>query len=356
MNARTVVAAAALLSLVVAPVGATDLSEVYKKVRASVVIVETTQKEVDPLAQGQLMSVGGLGSGTLISRDGKVLTAAHVVQTADQVSVHFMSGERIPARVVGSEPAADVALLQLERMPAIAQVAEIGDSDRVEVGHRVFVVGAPLGMSHTLTVGHISARRLESEVFGGIMPTELLQTDAAINQGNSGGPMFNMQGQVVGVVSYIISQGGGFEGLGFVITSNMAKRLLLDQRSMWSGMQGLLLTGDVARVFNVPQENGLLVQRVAERSPAAHIGIRGGSIEATIAETSFVVGGDIVLEVQGVSLDEEKAAESIRAKMNALADNEEIVVKVLRGGEIVELKNFFFSDLLVPSAPGESSK
>ena len=118
--------------------------------------------------------------------------------------------------------------MQLERRPTGAKPAPLGDSDRAEVGDQIFIVGAPLGISYSLTVGYISARRETDDLFGGFLPTEQFQTDAAINEGNSGGPMFNMKGEVIGIVSYIISQSGGFEGLGFVITSNMAKRLLLD--------------------------------------------------------------------------------------------------------------------------------
>ena len=170
--------------------------------------------------------------------------------------------------MLSSEPAADLAVLQLEKKPASAQVAVVGDSDRVEVGDEIFIVGAPLGITYSLTVGHISARRQTDDLFGGFLPTEQFQTDAVINEGNSGGPMFNMDGEVIGVVSYMISQSGGFEGLGFVITSNMATRLLLEERRLWSGFQGRVLRGDLARIFNLPQESGGLVEIVADRSIA----------------------------------------------------------------------------------------
>ena len=332
---------------------ADSVSEVFKRVRASVVVIETEQKEPDPMMPGAVVSVGGLGSGVLISSDGLVLTAAHVVQTAEAIRVKFLSGETIRARDRTSEPAADVALLQLSRRPGVAQVAPVGDSDRVEVGEQIFIVGAPMGIEHTLTVGYVSARRQKDSLFGSLYPTELLQTDAAINQGNSGGPMFNLRGEVVGVVSHIISHSGGSEGLGFVITSNMAKRLLLEQRSMWSGVQGRTLDGELARALNVPQSRGMLIERVASRSPAAHVGLRGGTIPVSILDEEMVLGGDIILEVQGISVAEDRARERIRADLSRLEDGDEIVVKVLRGGEIVTLKNYFFPKQLVPSAPEE---
>ena len=153
----------------------------------------------------------------LISKDGKVLTAAHVVQTADTVSVEFPNGEIVKAKVVSSEPPADIALLQLERVPASAVVAKLGDSDQVGVADQIFVVGAPYGISHTLTVGHISARRTPGGEQSELGLAEFFQTDAAVNQGNFGGPMFNMNGEVIGIVSHILSQSGGFEGLGFAV-------------------------------------------------------------------------------------------------------------------------------------------
>jgi S1-C subfamily serine protease len=347
--------AALALSLSATAVSASDLVKVYNRVKSSVVDIEVTQKTVNPATKVGLVSVGGLGSGVLISDDGRVLTAAHVVQIADEITVTFHGGERIPARVLSSEPGADLALLQLERIPQDARVARIGNSDDVQVGQEIFVVGAPLGISHSLTVGHISGRHQEKDFFGGFEHTDLLQTDAAINQGNSGGPMFNMRGEVVGIVSYIISQGGGSEGLGFVITSNMAKRLLLDEPSMWSGIQGYMLTGDLARVFNLPQESGVLVQTIAERSPASHLGLLGGTLSAVVAGEELIVGGDIILSVMGLQVSAENAVE-IRRRVRGLNAGDELTATVLRGGRVVGLSKHFFPDLLLPATPDAEPK
>ena len=275
------------------------LSRTFKSVGGAVVLVRTTErKAVARRSTASEISSPGLGSGVLISTDGKVLTAAHVVQTADAVAVEFPDGEVIKASVLASEPAADLALLQLDRVPAGARPAALGDSDKVEIGDEIFVVGAPLGISHTLTVGHVSARRRPNATFGSMETTELLQTDAAIIQGNSGGPMFNLEGQVIGVVSHIVSRSGGSEGLGFVVTSNMARRLLFQERTVWSGVVGYLLTGDMARAFNVPESQaGLLVQRVARGSLAERIGLRGGNLPVVVAGEELLAGGDIVIGV-----------------------------------------------------------
>jgi S1-C subfamily serine protease len=333
---------------------AASVADVYKRIKSSVVVIETEQREVDPVVGVNLVRVGGLGSGVLISDSGQVMTAGHVVQTADSVVVRFMSGEKIPARVVSSVPGADLALLQLERKPAVAQVARLGDSDRVEVGDQVFVVGAPFGISHTLTVGHVSARRLENSALGGMARTELLQTDAAINQGNSGGPMFNVNGEVVGIVSYILSHGGGFQGLGFVITSNMARRLLLEERSVWTGLQGRILEEDLAEILNVPQSRALLVEAIAERSPAQRLGLWPGSVRAEIGGIEMIVGGDVILEVMGISLDDEEAAEKIRQTLRRLQPGDEIRVKVLRAGQVLELRSPFRPDPQAAGGTGDS--
>ncbi len=349
INLTVGVALAALVSVPTA--FAAEIADLYDQIKASVVVIKTESREVSPVAPGQLMSVGGLGSGVLISDDGKVMTAAHVVQTADSVTVTFLSGESVSARVLSSEPAADVALIQLDRMPEEAKVASIGDSDRVRVGEQIFVVGAPFGIEHSLTVGHISARRIEENAFGMFASAELFQTDAAINTGNSGGPMFNQNGEVIGIVSYIISQTGAFEGLGFVITSNTAQELLLSGPSLWSGFQGQMLTGELARALNIPQQRAMLIERVAQRSLGTHLGVRGGTLPVDIAGTPVVLGGDVLLAVLGVSLEDPDARQKVRDKATALKSGDEIVVTVLRGGKVVELKNFFFPDVLIPKAP-----
>lgn len=315
-----------------------SLRDVFKQVDPSVVVVETNSHHVVTGPKMQLATLPGLASGVLISPDGKVMTAAHVVQTADEIKVEFQNGEVSMATVLTSDPAADVALLQLKRVPAGINVARLGDSDEAEVGDEVFVVGAPIGMSHTLTVGHISARRKPNTMFGGMSRAEFFQTDAAINQGNSGGPMFNMSGEVVGIVSHIISKSGGFEGLGFVVTSNLARRLLLDQNPFWSGVESFMLSGDLARVFNLPQSAGMLIQRVASNSPAAQLGLKPGTMTAVIEGDPMIVGGDIILEVQGVPITSDGAGYLvIRDRLTRLRPGDAITVVVLRNGRKEEL-------------------
>ncbi|PYQ10689.1 MAG: trypsin [Acidobacteria bacterium] len=308
-----------LLDLATGSARAQSYSEVFKRVRDAVVVIRTAERDLAPAPGGRMVTVPGLGSGVLISADGQVLTAAHVVQTAEKIQVLTTGGEILGARVASSSPSADVALLQLERPPKKGAVAELGDP--------IFIVGAPLGISYTLTAGHISARRKMQGVYGNFSEAEFFQTDAAINPGNSGGPMFDIQGRVVGVVPH---------GLGFVVTSNMARDLLLQQKSLWTGFEGYMLSGELAKVFNLPQAAGILVQRVAEHSPATEIGLQPGTMRAEIEGESLIVGGDIILEVQGIRVSEPGAADRIRQSISKPA-GQTVTVKVLRAGRTVEL-------------------
>jgi serine protease Do len=328
---------AVLLGLVALPPPAAEgqaVGPAFRRVNPTVVIVRAAWKETG--GAGQVTRVAEVGSGVLITADGKIITAAHVVQTADEITVEFLGGELVAARVIASEPEADVSLLQLERVPAKATVARLGNSDRAQVGDQVFIIGAPYGIAHTLSVGYITGRHKPNTVYGEMALAEFFQTDAAINPGNSGGPMFNMAGEVIGVASHNISKSGGSEGLGFVVTSNMTRRLLLERRSFWSGMSGIAITGRVARALNLPQPVGVMVQQVAADSPAARIGLRPGTIAATVEGKSFLLGGDIILAVQGQRIGVE-AYDALQERMSRLPAGSAISVIVLREGREVTL-------------------
>ncbi len=318
-------------------VEAHPISEVFERVKDSVVVISTTERDLPDVPGGRATSIDGLGSGVLIDASGLVLTAAHVVQVAEEIEVALTSGEVIRAEVQGSIPAADLALLRLERAPKDPVAATLGDSDEVGVGDQIFIIGAPLGVSHTLTVGHISARRVSEDLFGSFVAAEMLQTDAAINVGNSGGPMFDMQGRVIGIVSHMISDTGSYAGLGFVMTSNMARKLLLEQRSIWTGVEARLVSGPLARALNLPQDLGILVQRVAEGSLAARMGLRAGTLRAEIEGEPIVLGGDVILAVEGIRLTEVGAPLRIRSLLRNLSPDAEVDVTVLRDGEEIEL-------------------
>ncbi|HRH46002.1 MAG TPA: trypsin-like peptidase domain-containing protein, partial [Pyrinomonadaceae bacterium] len=298
-------------------------------------------KKIPSVSQAGLVSLPGLGSGVLVSSDGKILTAAHVVQAADYVSVEFIDGTRAAAHVMASYPLADVALLQLESFPANMVPAKLGDSDKMQVGDDIFIIGAPYGLSHSLTVGHVSGKHVSDETLGSLSKIEIFQTDAAINQGNSGGPMFNTDGEVVGIVSRIVSRSGGFEGLGFAVTSNVARKLLFDSKSFWTGIDSYMLSDDLAKVFNLPQAAGLLVLRAAENSPASDLRIQAGTVRANIGGEELIIGGDIILEVAGIKVVADWSSLSeMQTALGKLQPGEKYSVKVLRSGQIIELSAY----------------
>jgi serine protease Do len=323
---------------------AQQLRDAFRKVSQSVVIVRTKRIEVNASGEDPMSIVDGLGSGVLVSSDGKILTAAHVVETADVASVEFPDGQLITARVIGSDVQSDVALLQLAQLPKGISPAILGDSDKVEVGDQIFVIGAPFGISQTLTAGHLSGRhRLNKNESTGAV--EFLQTDAAINSGNSGGPMFDMDGHVIGIVSTMMSHSGGSEGLAFATAANTAKRFLLDRRPFWSGIDGLVVTGGLAKALNLPQPAGFLVQRIGDGSMGSRLGVNPGTLHATIQGSDILLGGDVILNVNGIDIMAPKASDSagnenyekIYDSIAALKPGDTLVVTVFRGGKVLKL-------------------
>ncbi len=330
---RTVVLTALVVMSVPVAVGAQTLGEVFRKVTPSVVVIRATGREVSASGQKQFAETG---SGVLISTDGKVMTAAHVVHTMDAITVE-LGGESVAAKVIASEPAADLSLLQVERVPAAARVAKMANSDTMQVGDAVIIVGAPYGLSYSLSTGIISARWAPNTVYRTMPLAEFFQTTATINTGNSGGPMFNMAGDVIGIVSHNISKSGGSEGLGFVVTLNTARQLLLEKKSFWSGLEGQFLPDDVADLLNLPANaTGYIVKNVAKGSPGEDIGLRAGTKVVVIDGQEFALGGDIVLEALGHPMKPANTGK-IREELSKLHSGDSFQVTVLRAGRIIQL-------------------
>ncbi len=318
------------------PASADSYRKLFERAEPSVVLLKTVSREVSPQSPTGAVSQAGIGSGILVDHDGYVMTAAHVIQTADLVEVEFYDGWTTTAAIIFSNPAKDVALLKLDKVPESIKPASIGDSDSVRTGDEVFVIGAPLGLSYTLTVGHISGRRgFDDEMMQGIQ-AETFQTDAAINQGNSGGPLFNKRGEVIGIVSHIRTRSGGSDGLGFAVTINDAVDTLMSENSQWTGMTGILLTGPLARALNVPQPYSYLVQRTALNSPSSRIGLRPSNVPVSIAGQQLLIGGDIILAVNDIPISPEFDAK-FRLQRSEMQKGDTIRLKVLRGGKVVML-------------------
>lgn len=312
------------------------IATVYAQVSPAVVVIRAEGRAPPGTPGEQSAAFGSLGTGVLIDRTGRVLTAAHVVEISERVQVEFSGGNVVDATVLSVNTLADAALLQLESIPVDAVVAELGDSDTVRVGDPVFIIGAPYGMPHTLTAGYISGRRQADRTVSARLP-ELLQTDAAVNQGNSGGPLFDSQGRVVGVVSYIMSQSGGSEGLGFAVAINSVRTFLLERRPFWSGLSVIQVSGDMARALNVQQPGGLLVQQVARGSPGHRSGLREGAIPVRIGEHRMLLGGDIILAIDGIELGIEGSVDRVSDHLQTIPPGSAVRLKVLRAGLVVEL-------------------
>ncbi|MGB0712464.1 MAG: S1C family serine protease [Gammaproteobacteria bacterium] len=336
----------ALAALLLAPpvMATSPLGNAFKTVRDSVVVINVHE-------EGSKEERRGVGSGTLISPNGFILTASHVVQTADRIMITYADGTEAEAEVVASEPAADIALIVTDQVPEGIEPARVGNSDYAEPGDQIFVVGAPYGLGHTLTVGHLSARHLPEGRPVGVGLAELFQTDAAINQGNSGGPMINMKGEVIGVVSHMLSRSGGFEGLGFAVTTRTVAERLFERGAFWTGLDGVVIGGRLAKALNIPHPAGYLVTRVAKGSPGEQLGLKPGELKIIYKDKPLKIGGDIVLEVQGEPVYVKGSYARIQEKLAALEPGDKLKVRVLRGGKEEELSTVLKPCRLCDSDP-----
>ena len=210
-------------------------------------------------------------------------------------------------------------------------MANLGNSDTVAIGEKIIVIGAPFGLEHSLSVGYISQKSQKKNQTSGFVMNEYFQTDASINQGNSGGPMFNLKGDIIGISSYIITKSGGFEGLGFAVTSNLAKQLVVDGNRKWTGIQGYLLDERTAVMLNVPGGSGILIESVVQYSPADLAGLKGGFQNIMINNEDIIVGGDIILSINGFPITE-------KLKDLDFLDTNTYVLKILRHGKIEAIK------------------
>lgn len=326
-----------LFLLCVFAAAAQDFAKLYNELSPSVVTILV--KEQHAIADQQSMTKRmvtseGLGSGVLVNENGDIWTAAHVIQTAKEVLVRFQSGEEIPARVITSNAAVDVALIRLVWKPTKAYaIAKVGVSKDVQIGDKVFVVGAPFGLERSLSVGYISGRLRNKRDAMNFSATEYFQTDAAINHGNSGGPMFNLNGEVIGLVSSILSQSGGFDGIGFVATSDIAALHLTGDQPFWFGAQFRIVRGDLCSIFNLPQEMGLLVQKVAFGSPASLMGLKEGIFKTEIEGMELLTGGDIITHVGNIIISPRMNIDEIEGYMANLKPGEQFKITIWRNGK-----------------------
>ena len=315
---------------------AQSLADLYDEVKSSVVVINVISMTSSYPGQVKKVSNASLGSGVLISEDGKIWTAAHVIQAAERVQVEFLDGDSYDAQIVTSNAQADVAMIQVgpEFELKRKKVATIGDSDRTRIGEDVFVLGAPHGFKQSLSRGILSGRYEPEELSNDFVKIEFLQTDAAINPGNSGGPMFNMNGEVIGIASRIYTESGGFDGIGFAISSKVAHVLLSGETSMWSGIESVLITNEIAAGLNVPQRSGLLITNISSQGTASAMGLQGGYIPSIINGNEVLIGGDIILEIGGITIEDNNSLFAIRERLRSAKVKEPISISILRHGQV----------------------
>src|ERR1051325_11277921 len=257
----------------------------------------------------------GLGSGVIVREDGYILTNHHVIDGADQIEVDLNDHRSVQAQVVGSDPPSDLAVLKVNAggLPTLV----LGDSDRTRVGDVVLAIGNPLGVGQTVTMGIISAKGRQTGVSNGSFE-DFLQTDAAINQGNSGGALVNTNGELVGINSQILSPSGGSIGLGFSIPSNMARNVmdqLISTGKVRRGQLGIIVqkvSTDIASSLGLKEARGVIISQVQPGSAAEHAGLKQG---------------DVITALNGVAVD---APNSFRNQIAATTPGTEVKLTVLR--------------------------
>ena len=293
------------------------------------------------------------GSGFVVDRGGVILTNAHVitnaaeartnVQGARAVYVEFADGERIGGRVVGWDLFSDVGVIRVKPADHPLAPVPLGDSARVIVGEPVAAIGSPFGKQSSLTVGVVSAtgRSIDSLAAGGFAVSNAIQTDAPINRGNSGGPLFDADGRVIGINAQIESTTGTNEGVGFAIPIDLARRSL-DQllrtgkvRYAYIGVSTQDVTPGIARRFGLGAERGALVTRVEEGSPAGLAGLRGGSRTEAFNGLDVTLGGDMIVAIGGTKVDD--ADDVSRLVTTTLEPGQTVTFTVLRGKQRISV-------------------
>ena len=281
----------------------------------------------------QAATENSLGSGAVISDSGRILTAAHVVDKATAIKVIFSDGSETSGHVVWVNPLIDLAMIQAGNIPDNLVTLPLAKSGDYQVGDQIIVIGAPYGVSHSLSVGYLSGIRDREPIPGTALTPRFLQTDAAINTGNSGGPMFNEKGEIIGIVSFILSQTGGSNGLGFVVSIDTIHHVMANDPGTFSGFIPHLLTDIESKAINNPYGYGMLVQHVMPGTMASRLGFRGGFLNVSVGNKAILLGGDILIEVAGRPLKSLKAVMKLKQELADYQRGDKIEIKYLREGE-----------------------
>ncbi len=320
-----------------------DLIDIYQKSAPSVVNITTQILRTD-FFWGAVPEEGS-GSGFVWDDQGHVITNYHVVEDAHSIQVSFAPGVVLPAKVVGADPANDLAVIQVENPPADVNPLPRGDSDALQVGQIVVAIGNPFGrFQRTMTSGIISALDRTIKVQEGRVLRKIIQTDADINHGNSGGPLIDSSGRVIGVISAIYSPTGANAGVGLAIPINKAKRVapvLIEKGHFahpWLGVEhlGYEISPYLAQRLNLPVDHGLLVAKIYEDSPALKAGVRPANDEVILGNYRYLIGGDIITAIDGVPLN---TWEDLDAYLQEDAEvGQTVTLDIIRDGQPMQIQ------------------
>ena len=310
--------------------------EIYKSAKDSVAYITSTVYQQTFFFE--MVPTRALGSGFLISPDGRILTNNHVISGSSKIEVRFSDGSRYTAKVLVADRADDLAMIQIDPKKKLPFL-KLGDSDALQVGQKVLAIGNPFGFSGTLTTGIVSSLgreiRNENSTLEG-----LVQTDAAINEGNSGGPLLDSQGNVIGINTAILAPSGGNIGIGFAMPINRAKAMLEDFRVGKSfgrprfGASTVYIAGDLAGELKLPTGGGLLIQEVGRGSAAEQAGLKGYRDVVLVGNERLGIGGDFITGIDGKPVTESDALARAIARKRP---GDTITVKVFRAGKLLDI-------------------
>jgi S1-C subfamily serine protease len=302
---------------------------VYRKNIPSVVNVTSRAMTFD-FFYG-LVPQEGQGSGFVIDRDGHILTNYHVIADARQLEVTMHNRKKYKATVVGTDPAHDLAVIQIKAPDLVPAI--LGDSRNLQVGQKVYAIGNPFGLSGTMTRGIVSSIRPVREPDGATID-EAIQTDAAINPGNSGGPLMNWHGEVIGINTMILSSVGQNSGVGFAIPINTAKAVLNDLMTLGRvrrptlGVRTIPISPELADEIGLPADYGLLIVEVTPGGSADQAGLRAGTERAYLGNTPIMLGGDLIVAIDGEKVEDE---DTLAQMMNNHRAGDTVKVTIYRG-------------------------
>ncbi|NIS71186.1 MAG: trypsin-like serine protease [Proteobacteria bacterium] len=283
----------------------------------------------------------GAGSGSIIDDEGHILTNHHVIRDSRKLEVTLSDGSKWPGKFVGADPDNDLAVIKIDAPREKLIVIPLGDSSDLEVGQKVLAIGNPFGLGQTLTTGIISSlgRSIRSEA--GILIEDIIQTDASINPGNSGGPLLDSKGRIIGINSAIISPTGASVGIGFAIPVNTAKRILPELIAKgsvsypWIGASVYPLIPEFSKALGLKVERGAVVAEVVQGSPAERAGLRGGKRQILVGNSRILVGGDVIVEVDGQKV---ASSDELIRRIRDHRPGESLTLRILREGKFLNLQ------------------